>query len=161
MPRWTVYLRIMFVTPNRTNRYTDDGGERHRVVAEHERLEAADEQHRKDGGGEGHRFAERHAVVAVEVGQHAGEAAHRAGDDRRVERHAVDEVADAGVPAAEHGARRHVHAEAGHGRFESDGVRMAEMPNCADSAADANAARRLYGELTLREPKVQRVGVEC
>ena len=37
-------------------------------------------------------------------------------DDRRIERHAVAEVPHAGVAAAEHGARRDVHAEAGHGR---------------------------------------------
>ena len=79
----------------------------------------SDEQHRKDGGGEGHRFAQRHAKVAVNIGQHAGEAANGASYDGRVERHAIHEVAHACVPAAEYGARRNVHAKAGHGRVES------------------------------------------
>ena len=142
MPRWTVYLRIMFVTPKRTNKYIPNGRERHRVVAEAERLEAGDEQHRNDRGGERHRFAERHAVVAVEVGQHAGEAAHRAGDDRRVGRHAVAEAEHAGIAAAEHGARTNMHAKAGH--------------RCSFAIAAAPAANRL-DQISACQPRVLRL----
>ena len=91
--------------------------QRHFVGPESERLEAVQEQHRDRGGGEGHRLAQRRAVVAVEIGQHAGETAHCAAQDRRVERQTVDH-ARAGVAAAEAAADGHVHFEAGHGGAE-------------------------------------------
>ena len=46
MPRWTVYWRIMFVTPKRMNRYIETAASTICVVAERERLKAADQQHR-------------------------------------------------------------------------------------------------------------------
>ena len=90
-----------------------DGDDCHLVVAQAERGEAIEEQHRHGGGGEAHGFAQRDAGVAIDVGEHAGETAHRAGHERGIGRHAV-RVADAGIGGADDAAKGDVGSESGH-----------------------------------------------
>jgi len=90
-----------------------DGDDCHLVVAEAERGEAVEKQHGHGGRGEAHRFAERNAGIAIDVGEHAGETAHGAGHQRRIGRDAV-RIAEAGIGGAEEAARGDVGFEAGH-----------------------------------------------
>ena len=105
-------------------------------------VEAVEQQHRHDGGGKPHRFAARHARVAVHVGQHAGHTTQPASHQRRGEIEPRHRPGDR-VAATDDAAEGDVCFEIGH-----DGAQLVAVDsrgeilgrNCCGGKVNADAS---------------------
>ena len=93
MPRCTVKRAQQLADAEANQQIHRPAGQHDRLGRQAHLLEAIDHQHRHDGGGERHALAQRNAGPAVQVGQHARDAAQPAGQMHSRQRNVVTSVA--------------------------------------------------------------------
>lgn len=95
----------------------DGSHQHHRLMAASKRFEPRQHQHRNDRGGERRHFAHGCAAIAVEIGQHAADAAQTKAEQARFDRHVEIEMAGRAIHNAQPRAERDVRFEIRHDWF--------------------------------------------